>query len=66
MAKFRVETVLDRTSGRYFVEVYQEGQDVPLVVGKPIYASHEHAMADAVNIFKTSLPDQPLTAWREN
>jgi len=65
MAKFRVETVLDKNTGLYFVEVYQEGQDEPLVVGNPIYFSHEHAMADSIEIFKQSMPNQPITAWRE-
>lgn len=65
MAQFRIETVLDQKTGRYFVEVYQEGQQTPLVVGKPIYMSHEHAMADSIEIFKQALPDQPITAWRE-
>ena len=64
MARFRVETVLDKATGRYFIEVYQEGQNTPLVVGKPIYQSHEHAMADAVEIFKKAMPEQPITAWR--
>jgi hypothetical protein len=64
MAQFRVETVLDKATGRYFVEVYQEGQDVPLVVGKPIYLSHEHAMADAIATFKKAMPEQPITAWK--
>lgn len=63
MAKFRIETVLDKVTGRYFTEVYQEGKDVPLVVGKPIYVSHEHAMADAVEIFKKAMPEQPITVW---
>lgn len=63
MAKFRIETVLDKVTGRYFTEVYQEGQDLPLVVGKPIYLSHEHAMADAVEIFKKAMPEQPITVW---
>lgn len=65
MAQFRIESVFDSNTGRYFVEVYHEGGDVPLVVGNPIYLSHEHAMADAVEIFKTAMPDQPITAWVE-
>jgi hypothetical protein len=65
MAKFRIETVFDSNAGRYFVEVYQEGEETPLVVGKPIYMSHEHAMADSIEIFKSAMPDQPITAWRE-
>ena len=65
MAKFKIETVFDGNTGRYFVEVYQDGETVPLVVGKPIYISHEHAMADSVELFKKSLPDKPITAWHE-
>ena len=65
MAKFRIETVFDSSAGRYFVEVYKEGEEIPLVVGKPIYISHEHAMADSIEIFKKAMPDQPITAWRE-
>jgi len=64
MAQFRVETVLDPKTNRYFVEVYKEGESEPFVVGNPIYLSHEHAMADAVDIFKNGFPDQPITAWR--
>ena len=63
MALFRVETILDKKVGKYFVEVYQEGTQEPLVVGKPIYSSHEHAIADAVEIFKKTMPDQPITVW---
>jgi hypothetical protein len=62
--QFRVETVFDHATGRYFVEVYKDGETVPLVVGKPIYASHEQAMADSVEIFKSAIPDQPITAQR--
>ncbi len=65
MAQFRVETVLDNNTNLYFIEVYQEGSAEPLTVGQPIYSSHEHAMADAVEIFKTAMPDQPISGWRE-
>lgn len=65
MAQFRLESVLDHATRRYFVEVYHDSEDVPFVVGNPIYLSHEHAMADAVAIFKTAMPDQPLTGWTE-
>ncbi len=65
MAKFRIEAVFDPNSGHYFVEVYQEGEETPLVVGKPIYISQEHAMADSIEIFKKAMPDQPITAWQE-
>lgn len=64
MAKFRIESVLDPKTGLYFVEVYQEEKKTPLVVGKPIYMSHEHAMAESIEIFKKGLPDQPITEWR--
>lgn len=30
MAKFRIETVFDSNTGRYFVEVYQDGKETPL------------------------------------
>ena len=65
MAQFRLESVLDHKTGRYFVEVYQEGVSTPFVVGNPIYLSHDHAMADAVEIFKSAMPEQPITAWAE-
>ncbi|MEL6116269.1 hypothetical protein P0Y67_13710 [Photobacterium sp. SP02] len=65
MAQFRVETVYDETSNRYFIELYQKDGDLPIVVGKPIYFSHEHAMADAVEMLKKAMPSQPITAWRE-
>ncbi len=65
MAQFRVESVLDNDTGLYYVEIYQETKDKPFAVGKPIYSCHEHAMADSVEILKTALPNQPITAWRE-
>ncbi|MBR8841292.1 MULTISPECIES: hypothetical protein [unclassified Pseudoalteromonas] len=34
MAQFRVETVYDETSNRYFIELYQKDGDLPIVVGK--------------------------------
>lgn len=63
MAKFRVETVLDKTVGKYYIELYLEDNDTPLVVSQPIYITHEHAISDAVEIFKKAMPDQPITAW---
>jgi hypothetical protein len=66
MAQFRVETVQDPASGLYRAEVfYPTDSATPLVVGNPIYRSHEHAMADAAKIFKDNWPDKPLTAWTE-
>lgn len=66
MTKFRVETVFDEVTERYFVEVYQGEAGPPIVVGKPIYMSHEHAIADSVEIFKKFMPeDQPITVWVE-
>lgn len=66
MANFRIETVQDLTSGLYRIEVYYPFDNpAPLVVGNPIYTSHEQAMADAVEIFKNGLPtEQPVTARR--
>jgi hypothetical protein len=66
MAQFRVETVFDSSVGKFRVEVYYPSNaTTPVVVSKPIYASHEHAMADSIEIFKAGIPDQPITAWRE-
>ena len=65
MAQFRVETVLDKSTQRYFIELYGSEGSEPIVVGKPIYLSHEHAMADSVEIFKQAMPSQPIKAWRE-
>jgi hypothetical protein len=64
MANFRIESVVDAASGLYRIEVYYPFDNpTPLVVGNPIYTSHEQAMADAVEIFKNGLPaDQPVTA----
>lgn len=64
MAQFRVETVQDPANGLYRAEVfYPADSTTPFVVGKPIYQSHEHAMADAVQIFKDMWPEKPITAW---
>jgi hypothetical protein len=62
MTKFRVETVLDNVTGYYFKEVYFGEESTPLVVGKPIYRSHEQAMADAIQIFKNGVEGQPVAA----
>ncbi len=62
MVKFRVETVLDNVTGYYFKEVYCGEESTPLVVGKPIYRSHEQAMADAIQIFKNGF-DQLIVAF---
>lgn len=65
MAQFRVETVQDPATGLYRAEVfYPADASVPLVVGNPIYQNHEHAIADAVQIFKDGFKNQPITAWR--
>lgn len=65
MAVFRIESVFDINTGLYFVEVYQGDDKDPLFVGKPIYATHEHASADSIEIFKRAMPDQPITALQK-
>jgi hypothetical protein len=62
MVKFRVETVLDNVTGYYFKEVYCGEESTPLVAGKPIYRSHEQAMADAIQIFKNGMHGQSRAA----
>lgn len=54
MAEFRVETVLDKATGRYFAEVYVTGNDKPTVVTDPIYASHEAAERDILEMFRNA------------
>lgn len=66
MAQFRIESVFDSFTGKYRVEVYYPSDAAtPFVVSNPIYTSHDHAMADSVEIFKAGFPEQPITTLRE-
>jgi hypothetical protein len=66
MTSFRCESVLDRATGLYYVQVYYpDTATTPLVTGNPIYPSLEAAEADAVKIFTESFKDQPIKAVRK-
>lgn len=58
MARFRVETILDNTSGKYSVELYYPHDSVePAVTTPPIYPSQEIARGDTLQIIKEVFTD---------
>ena len=65
MANFRVESVLDRSSGLYYVEVfYPDTATEPIVSSEPIYPSHEAAEADSLKTFCEAFKGKPISASR--
>lgn len=53
----RVETVFDKDSGKFRVELYfPEDSPDPFVRSESIYQSHEAAADDVISIMKSSLP----------
>lgn len=65
MPRFRVESVRDVVTGKYYIELYYpEDQTIPVAVTKPIYVSRETAEADAVNIVQKGFPDHPIKVDR--
>ena len=55
MAKFRVETVLDKKSQKYSMELYYpDNAQKPFAVTKPIYFSPETALQDCVDMMEKS------------
>lgn len=58
--QFRVETLQDAKSGRYYVEIYYpETEAAPYVTSTPVYTSHEEAEKDVVNLFKKAFASSP-------
>ncbi|WP_140636588.1 hypothetical protein [Methylibium rhizosphaerae] len=61
MPRFRVETVLDPATGRYFNELYYpEDSALPIAVSPAVYASIKDAEIGAVEALKRAVPDQPV------
>jgi hypothetical protein len=62
MAKFRIETVTDPTSGLVYVEVYYPDEATTCFVRTaPKYRSHEEAAQGALDTMKAAFPDKPVT-----
>jgi len=62
MARFRVETVFDSKSGCYYMELYYpDDAATPQATTGPIYSSHEEAERDALRMFKSAFPGQPVS-----
>lgn len=62
MASFRVETVTDPATGLVAVEIYYPTDPSKLLVATmATYRSHEAAMADVIEIFKKSFPNQLIS-----
>jgi hypothetical protein len=56
MAHFRVEFVLDQTSGKYLAEMYHpENQDELLVRTEALYPSQAAAVLGVVQLFKNAI-----------
>ena len=53
MTKFRIETVLDESSGYYSLEIYYpDTESLPLGKSDPIFTSHESAVQDAIKVMR--------------
>ncbi|TWB61683.1 hypothetical protein FBZ98_1011028 [Rhizobium sp. ERR 922] len=60
-ATFRIETVFDDKTGLYFAEVYSPGDaKEPFEKTKPIYASHESAEREVLEMFRKTFKGQPM------
>lgn len=61
MARFRVETVLDPVSGKYFNELYYpETATSPIAVSPAVFDTKQAAEAGAVRAIQNAIPDQPV------
>lgn len=61
MAKFRTESVLDKNTGKYYIELYYpDNASEPMVATDVIYPSHEVAEQETLRLIKEALPDQPV------
>jgi hypothetical protein len=60
MAQFRVEFVLDQTSGKYLAEMYHpDRQDELLVRTEALYPSQAAAVLGVVQLFKNAILQFP-------
>ena len=61
MARFRIETVLDSSTGLILAELYHpEDADEPIASTQPVYPTHEMATQDIIRMMKEAVPDQPI------
>ena len=61
MAKFRAESVLDKNTGNYYIELYYpDDSSEPIVTTEAIYPSHEIAEQETLRLIQEALPDQPV------
>jgi hypothetical protein len=61
MAKFRAESVLDKNTGKYYIELYYpDDSSEPLVTTEAIYSSHEIAEQETIRMIQEALPNQPV------
>jgi hypothetical protein len=61
MARFRVESVLDSITGKYFNELYSpETATTPMATSAPLYQSFQAAEDGAVDLMQRAMPGQPV------
>lgn len=61
MARFRVESVLDPVTGKYFNELYYpENATTPVATSAPLYQSLQAAEDGAVDMMQRAMPGQPV------
>lgn len=61
MGRFRVETVRDPATGKYFNELYYPDTAVtPIAVSPAIYDTLQAAEEGAVRALQNAMPDQPV------
>lgn len=66
MAQFRVEFVLDPTTGRYLAELYHpERPDALLARTEALFPSPEAAVLGVVQLFKSAIPARPMRAAKK-
>jgi hypothetical protein len=52
MAKYRIETVIDKTTMKFRAEIfYPENSASPVFISEPIYSSHDQAEKSIVQLF---------------
>ena len=58
MAKFRIETVLDKLTMKFRAEIYYpENSASPVFISEPIYSNHDQAQADITELFRKIAED---------
>jgi hypothetical protein len=66
VAQFRVEFVLDQTTGKYLAELYHPERQEELVARTEArFPSPEAAVLGVVQLFKNAIPPRPTRAARK-